>query len=207
MTYDPKQVVFLDCETSGLDPNRHQVWEVGLIVDGVEFRNMLSIIETRADLIALNIGGYHERHPHGRNYAKTNPGAWPSSLGPKTAPTVAKAVAQLTHGRHLVGAVPNFDAAFLTKLLTEHGYLPSWHYHLIDVEALMVGRLSLHANRMEWTNAGDEIPLPWKSRELATAVGVDSDAPEFAQHTALGDARWAKACFEAVMGQPQEVQP
>lgn len=201
MSYDPRQVVFCDVETSGLDPERHEVWEVALIVDGAEYVKLLRIDETKADLIALNIGGYHERHPYGRSYTK------PASPRPPVAKrdSVARTIANLTHGRHIVGAVPSFDAAFLTPLLAAEGFLPSWHYHLVDVEALMVGHLM---GTREARESADDWPvppvgLPWKSKELSRAVGVDPDQPEFAQHTALGDARWAKACFEAVIGKPE----
>lgn len=192
MGYDPTKVIFCDTETSGLDPERHEIWEVALIDEKSEERYLLGIDETKADLIALNIGGYHERHPHGR-----------SSEGVKGvddlmgASGVAKAVARDTHGRHIVGAVPDFDARFLTKLLTAHGRLPSWHYHLIDVEALMVGRI-MGTNLVQDNDI--QITLPWSSRDLSRLVGVDID--QFEAHTALGDARWAKACFEAVMGGP-----
>ena len=39
---------------------------------------------------------------------------------------------------------------------------------------------------------------PWDSDALSRAVGVNPD--DFDRHTALGDARWAKAMYEAVMG-------
>lgn len=45
-------------------------------------------------------------------------------------------------------------------------------------------------------------PLPWDSRALSLYVGVNPDDFKPA-HSALTDARWAKACFEAVMGRAQ----
>lgn len=51
----------------------------------------------------------------------------------------------------------------------------------------------------------DEFPLHGEGVEglaeimsSGRAVGVDPD--RFEKHTAIGDARWAKACYEAVMG-------
>ncbi len=38
---------------------------------------------------------------------------------------------------------------------------------------------------------------PWDSNKLSLAVGVDPD--DFDRHTALGDARWAKAIYERVI--------
>lgn len=44
----------------------------------------------------------------------------------------------------------------------------------------------------------DNARPPWKSDALSRAVGVDPE--QFDRHTALGDAYWAKAIYEAVMG-------
>ena len=48
-------------------------------------------------------------------------------------------VERITRGAHLVGAVPTFDAEVLGARMRANGICPSWHYHLIDVEALAVG--------------------------------------------------------------------
>ena len=96
---------------------------------------------------------------------------------------IASQVALLTAGKHLVGAVPSFDAAFLSAFLIASGQREAWHYHLIDVETLIAGRLRLEP--------------PFDSDALSRAVGVEPT--DFARHTALGDARWAKTLYEAVM--------
>src|ERR1044072_8772900 len=66
------KLIFLDCETTGLDLEQHQVWEVGAIVrdldshepeHDIEFHWFLYVNLQKADLIALNIGKYFERHP------------------------------------------------------------------------------------------------------------------------------------------------
>jgi hypothetical protein len=119
----------------------------------------------------------------------------------------------MTHGLHLAGAVVSFDAERLWKLLRANGECPMWHYHLIEVEALAAGWVA--AQCIGQANDGKSrgtIPVsvdgkiidningrpPWKSDSLSRAVGVEPD--DFDRHTALGDARWAKAIYEAVMG-------
>lgn len=69
----------------------------------------------------------------------------------------------MTHGAHLVGAAPNFDAEVLAALLRDNGLTPSFHYHLIDVEALAVGWLCA------WDRADGEpgIRPPWRSDDLS----------------------------------------
>lgn len=96
----------------------------------------------------------------------------------------------MTHGAHIVGAVPNFDTEVLEALLRENGLTPAWHYHLIDVENLAVGYLNGRGH-------GAFRP-PWDSDEISTALGLDP-IPDAERHTALGDARWAMRIYDAVL--------
>lgn len=171
------EVVFVDTETTGLDPDRHEIWEVGLIVDDTEYEWFLPVDLSKADPMALNIGRFHERWV---NPLGADDPYWASDT--KRAEFAAEFVT-LTNGKHLAGAVVSFDEERLRKLLRVNGQAPMWHYHLIDVEALAAGYL--HG-----------ASLPWDSEKLSQAVGVDPTL--FDRHTALGDARWAKAIYEAV---------
>jgi hypothetical protein len=117
----------------------------------------------------------------------------------------AQSLMRLTAGAHLVGAVPSFDAAFLSRLLRANGCCPAWHYHLVDVEALAAGYIAGRADNVEVgppsVPAEEGVDLcrpPWYSNDLSRAVGVDPD--RYDRHTALGDARWAMAIYDAVMG-------
>lgn len=167
-------VAFVDTETTGLDPDRHEIWEVGLIVDDIEYEWFLPVDLGFADAGALAIGRFHERYDY---EAVTHPGAF------------AEEFARLTRGRHLVGAVVSFDEERLRKLLRANGACPEWHYHLIDVEALAVGYL--HGKGTDYATT-----LPWDSAMLSRWVGVDPDI--YDKHTALGDAQWAKDIYETV---------
>lgn len=205
-------VCFVDTETTGLDPDRHEIWEVGLIVpDGLtvchpdgpdtlepaEYHWYLPVDLAKADVVALNIGRFHNRHPDGHSYEPT-----PEAFVPTDPRLFAEQFARLTWGKHLAGAVVSFDAERLAKLLRANGQCPGWHYHLIDVEALAVGYLAgrehVHA-RDSHTPRETPVQPPWKSDELTAALGITVD--DMDKHTALGDARWAKAIYEAVMGQ------
>lgn len=196
---EPSKLAFVDTETTGLDPDRHQIWEVALIVDDQEFRWFLPVDLGRAEPVALTIGGYHERHPQrfGSDEAISDTDfAYPSQFAPD--------FAALTRGCHLVGAVISFDEERLRKLLRSNGACPEWHYHLIDVEALAVGYLAGVSDalvRYGRASAPDGVQaapvgLPWKSEDVSRLLGVDPE--QFNKHTALGDARWAKAIYEAV---------
>jgi hypothetical protein len=145
--------------------------------------------------MSLKIGRFYERHPD------ATPGA---DTGIITHPEVhvLRKVEKLTRGAHLVGAVPNFDAEVLSARMRANGICPSWHYHLIDIEALAVGYLNgLHARgrggRADAVANGDVPVPPWKSDDLAAALGVTVSDED--RHTALGDARWAMHVYDAVM--------
>jgi hypothetical protein len=58
---DTSNVVFLDTETTGLDPDRNEIWDLAFIRDGKEYEYKFSPDLTRADPIALKIGHFYER--------------------------------------------------------------------------------------------------------------------------------------------------
>ena len=192
------KLCFIDTETTSLRPDR-RAWEVGLIVRRVAApdHEVQLLIRSEdldlgnADVMSLKIGRFYERHPRGRGDGQIPEGARLVS----EAGAMAE-VEFLTRGAHLVGAVPNFDADVLGQRMRANGICPSWHYHLIDVEALAVGYL--HALGTAPDGNDPDIPLPWRSDDLSAALGVkvaDED-----RHTALGDAKWARAIYDTVTG-------
>lgn len=193
MTYDPTKLIFTDCETTGLDPRRHDAWEIAIISWNADSQiweettwNLWPPALQEADTVALSINHFYERSAAikiGRGWDSPN--------------YAAEELVQITAGKHLVGACPWFDARFYEKLLYAYGYTPGWHYHLIDVEALTIGYLAGQAEFL-----GDDpiiLPLPWKSDWLAQSLNVQRPT-EKERHTAIGDAREVKQTFERIMG-------
>ena len=207
----------VDTETTSLRPDR-RAWDVALIRrDDEGERRVQFFIELNdidlpdADPFSLDVGKFWERHPEavkvraGESLVRDDDdGVWSvwSGLGDRTlfdvpsgsvvgAVTAAHIVAAVTHGAHLIGAVPNFDAEVLAALLRDNGLTPTWHYHLVDVEALAVGWLCAWDGR-------SGIP-PWRSDDISTALGVPPPAKD-TRHTALGDAAWALAIYDHITG-------
>jgi hypothetical protein len=188
---------FIDTETTGVHPGR-QVWEVAMIRrEGgrqQECDFFVDVDLSAADPFGLKVGGFYDRHPAGRWLSNQGGGSIVFPRGRDSGQhvdreTAAYVVARFTHGAHLVGAVPNFDAETLALLLREHGLTPAWHYHLVDVEALAVGALA----------AGGQPPtLPWKSDDLSKMLGVEPPSDD-ERHTAMGDAQWAMRLYDAIM--------
>lgn len=170
--------VFIDTETLGLDPRIHRVWEVAAIVDGTEHLWYPALpYDAEVDPVAAQISGFHERYAE----VVTTP-----------VPVFLDTFIELTAGRHLCGAVVSFDEERLRRLAWQWNRTPKWHYHLIDVEALAVGWLRCAA---PW----ETFDLPWSSDDLTKMLGLEPPSDED-RHTALGDARWAKAIYERIMG-------
>jgi oligoribonuclease (3'-5' exoribonuclease) len=176
-------IAFVDTEATSLDADTGEIWEVGLIVRDrydheTEHRWLLPVTLKHADPISLGIGRFHERHPQGNTHVRLEHERM-ADLWDFT-----REFARLTDGAHLAGNVVSFDEERLRKLLRANGRMPSWHYHLVDVEALAAGKLGLAP--------------PWDSRKLSEAIGVEPPSDE-ERHTALGDAAWAANIYDAVM--------
>lgn len=173
------RLVFMDTETTGLSLD-DDIWEFAAIIrepgkDDVEIQAFVSHDTAKAAQLPPSfLADYTARYDDDL------------AMSPFPLTTL---VYDLTKDRaHIVGAVPNFDTERLSRLMTLHGFTPGWHYHLIDVENLAVGYLAA---------GGQDVPLPWDSDALSAALGVT--APADARHTALGDARWARDLYDAVM--------
>ena len=207
----------VDCETTSLRPDR-RAWDIALIRrDDEGERRVQFFIEfnaldlPNADPFSLNVGKFWDRHPQavslraGGSVLCEDDQFWSGWFDDKIvdvpagsvvdAATAANIVAAVTHGAHLVSAVPNFDAEVLAALLRDNGLTPTWHYHLIDVEALAVGWVCA----WDRGDGGPGIRPPWRSDDLSSALGVPLPAPD-KRHTALGDAEWALAMYDHITG-------
>ena len=204
-------LAFIDTETSGLDIERHQVWELALIIEGHddpgsngEWVWQFPIDLPAAEPRALEINGWYTRArqwPY--NPAEPYSQSWriTGKVGRASAPnetftdkpwtqsyweTMVR-VHQLTRGAHMVGMMTHFDTARIERMLKKVDMLPAWSYHLIDVESMMLGDLEF----------GSTDPIPWKSDVLAATYGFDMT--QYERHTALGDARLARDIFKRIL--------
>lgn len=185
-------VAFIDTETLGLDADLQPIWEIAIIRGCEEIVQQVQVTPRQIELAhpkALEISGFEERYHVDR------------AIHPAEA---AKRVSRWLSGCHLVSAVVSFDEERLRRLCWKFHQPVTWHYHIVDVEALAVGYLAGTAMTRATDAYEDLFDIarpPWDSTELSKAVGVDPTDPAFTpKHTALTDARWAKAIYLAVMG-------
>lgn len=188
-----RKLVFLDIEATSLDIFVARPWEIAMIErwpNGAERRTwiMISNVDTsRASERSLEVGRFAERHrPDGRS-------RWLSEE------MAALWVARRLCEDHVLGRpmvvgsnVAGYDLPVLAAMLGRHGFVPEWYHHPVDL--------------VTWTQAR-EAQSPFGtvslrrdgSYDLSSLAGVPSPAVEVA-HTAMGDAMWARAWWDAVKG-------
>lgn len=174
-------VVFVDTETTGVDPDRHNVWEIALVGDfgsRLYVRSSDMVDLEYADPTALRINGFYDRI--------VIPGAGDRIKLPNDR-TMALEIARLTAGKHLAGIVPGFDATFIAKFLLGSGIAPAWHYQTIDVEVMAAGVLGLEPPY------DTEQVVRLLNHPALTALAGEG------KHTAMGDARFAAGMYNAAL--------
>lgn len=191
---------FTDCETPHLEWRGRSPWEVGIVSrhpDGVRAEHVWQIRPdmTTADPESLHFGRYEERFvvPEGYDAAYIDSRGIPY---PRLRSEAAAAIAHALDGAVIIGSNAQFDANWIAELLHRHDIKPAWHYRPLCVATLAAGYLS--ATDPEWV-AEQTAKGPISSYALSRRLGVEPPAKGVA-HTALGDARWHEALYDAVTG-------
>lgn len=170
-------LAFIDLETTGLDPEKHEIIEIGIIIarqkerDGrgplvekveeFEVKIKPEHIET-ADAEALRICGYNEAD-------------WLFAVDLKQA---MEKLAEKTKDAIMVGHNVAFDWVFLEKAFEKTDIEPQLHYHKIDTISLALGKLYDNKDAQKFS-----------LRALCELLGIKNEKA----HTALSDIR---ATFE-----------
>ncbi|ORA23427.1 hypothetical protein [Mycobacterium aquaticum] len=184
-------IVFMDTETLGLDLDS-PIWEFAAVRrDGETGREYPLHLFVEHDpqpwldtLPAEFAQDYAARYDHDR------------AVGINAA---AGMITMFLEGRPtIIGAVPDFDTARIRhQMLRPNGIQDPWHYHLIDIENVIVGWARGIATPT-WPEFWPMTMLPpYSSDELSAAVGVNPE--DFDRHTAMGDVEWVRAQWDAVM--------
>lgn len=186
-------VAYVDTETGGLDP-RHRPWEIGIILtwggDSLspehERRYLIHVADfdpSTADPKALDMNGFHHRHPQG---AKADASLVATHMSNRaedyyylTEEHAAAVVADILDGCVIIACNAGFDVyGQLAPMLARHGHLPTWHYNPVDVTAYAAGVLG-------WPPS-----TQLSSRSVADALGVFRDMST--AHSAMADCEYAR---------------
>lgn len=193
-------IAIIDAETTGLDPDRHEAWEWGLILRDpsappherdVEYLWQVRPDLTTADPLALSKGDYYRR----ARLNHTEPGAAWLVGGPDTAKVdsagdLARVLAPLLDGAVVVGCNPAFDRDFLRPFLRRHGQAYTCHYRPVCVTTMGAGYL--------YGQGHSPGSVPWSSDRIASLLGIDPG--DYDRHTALDDCRFARDQWDAITG-------
>lgn len=178
-----RDIIVVDVETTGLDPERHTVvevawynlttWEHGCFVPPHNPSKVLA----DAEIKALQVNRYLDRLA---DEEQDRDGSQ------------ALALAEQLHGNTLAGSNPAFDAAFLRSMFEGYEdtetFVPAWHHRLLDLSAYAAGVLGI-----------PPAELPGLST-VCDLLGVDNVAP----HTAAGDCAATAACFRTLIAMAQD---
>ena len=214
------KICFVDTETTSLEEDRGEVWEIAAIVrqpGQVDAEHLWEMRPTLAgaDPMSLKVGRYYERrildsHAPGEAAELISPMLTeqrreePKLMG---AALVALKLAELLNGAVVVGSNPGFDGRFLKPFLASHNECWTAHYHPVDIQSMAAGWLYGKAATLaeqkipgpDWRAAAAETAsLPWRSGMLYRALNVDPD--RFGRHTALGDAKLVRDVYDAITG-------
>jgi DNA polymerase III epsilon subunit-like protein len=171
---------FLDCEFGGLDPERHDITEVAVIVTDDRLAELASAewkVAARADRIsaeAAQISGY--------DAAK-----W--SGAPHVRQVLNELAAILPAGKTVVPAGQNvrMDVVFLERAYKNCSIPWPFDYHVIDLATLFYA----------WSLvAGEPVPALSLRQAAATAGLIDGAVP----HRAMADARLTLDTFRHYIG-------
>jgi DNA polymerase III epsilon subunit-like protein len=171
---------FLDCEFGGLDPERHDITEVAVIVTDDRLAELASAewkVAARADRIsaeAAEISGY-------------DAAAWNGA--PHVRQVLTEVVALLPPGKTVVPAGQNvrMDVIFLERAYKNCNIAWPFDYHIIDLATLFYA----------WSLvAGEPVPALSLRQAAATAGLIDGAVP----HRAMADARLTLETFRHYIG-------
>ena len=161
-------LAFIDCETTGLNPSRHELIEIAVLRVDAHTLDVVGEIELRiapqrvedAEPDAMAVNGY-------------SPEAWSSAVSLDDA---LRLVGPLLEGATLAGQNVAFDRKFLDAAWTQTGVTPpTLDYHVLDTVSLAWPLLS--AGLIEGLSLN----------KVCAHLGIARPSP----HRAIGDARVA----------------
>jgi hypothetical protein len=199
----PRDVVFLDSETNGLDPRVHEAWEVAAwnLTTGHRCEFFVNIGDVaafmgRSEPKALRVGRFLDRYPLDDAPTREDTRAALDGLcdvldggrevnlrDPRPAPVI-------------LGSKPTFDMDFVGNLMRTYNYPPGvvaklWHHHPIDLGSYAAGVL------------GRELGTESLSAEaVARMCGVEPGG-----HSAGGDVTSGGACYLLLRQAARNIRP
>ena len=167
-------IIFLDTETTGLDPTVHGVIEVAWSVDGGPISTLVfphSHLIPTADVRALEVNNYYDRG---------------LGLLPVATDDEVLDFFNVLKGNTICGANIVFDANFLTAYYKISQAQAPWNYRMLDIEAFAAGVLC---------QSGQKMMGLWTIGQFLLEIGYEIPEP---RHTAESDVACLIACYQSL---------
>lgn len=188
------KIVSLDLETTGLELDKHEVWEIGIVPldsgkDQIHYQFQPIDLEN-AEPPALQVGQFYDRFDwigdprvardmlvdavvKDEDEGTEKPSAHKALTG---AAEACWNIAQQLEGATLMGLnVGSFDAPFLAKLMRKYGHAPTWNHRYLELGSFAAGA---------WASK-----VPLSGRAIADRLEKHGVANR-GLHNAYNDAMW-----------------
>lgn len=190
------QAVFLDIETTGLDPKIHSAIDIAFCIVDVSENRILSSYQS---LIKIDKDQWDRSDPRSISF---NGYTWEDTLRGKPLHIIKQDIIQLltryNFSRHksvFICQNPAFDRAFFTQIIdiyTQESL--SWPYHWLDLAsmywAFLIKDYQSHEMLLPET-------LSLSKNDIASHYGLP---PEKEPHKAMQGVEHLMVCYEAVLG-------
>lgn len=187
-------IVFLDLETLGTDPQKDAIVEIGLVqvAENHGTKQKWWIRPTDEELAAADPGALRINNFYARAVIEDGDQARTDYVFPNHRVYLASKLAAITNKCILAGINVQFDYAFLSHWMHKYGNPPAWDYHILDVPTYAAGIINTHHMYKQ-----DQGPLrpPFRAGTISDILNVKRPSEE---HTALGDAEWSYNIWRAV---------
>jgi DNA polymerase III alpha subunit (gram-positive type) len=164
INFRDRKLIFIDLETTGLDPTDHEIVEAACIV--VDGKNFSELGRYKAKVRPL----YPEKmNSEVRKLIGYSEDSWSNAEDLKV---VLNKVNSLSQGAMLVGWNITFDWAFLEIAFIRHGIKSSFDYHRIDVMSIAYAKLFQDSNL---DGLGLRKVAPFLGIAISDAHGAEKD--------------------------------
>ncbi len=177
------KLAFIDTETTGLEPEKHELIEIGLILAEQSLSPEKKIVLNMTEEWEVKIKPLHleSADPESLIISHYNESDWANAVD---LPEALLELSKKTEGAIMVGHNVAFDFAFLQKAFVETKVENKMHYHKLDTISIAFAKLY-----------GQEEVEKFSLRALCEYLGVENKNA----HTALSDARATFLVFEKLM--------
>ena len=178
------KLAFIDLETTGLDPEKHEIIEIGLVLaeQSVTPDGKISLKVTDEFEVKVKPEHIGNANPEGLKICHYSEEGWASAADLKKSLEI---LSEKTVGAIMVGHNVAFDYAFLENSFSRTGVENKMHYHKLDTISIAFAKLYGHQDV-------EKLSL----RALCEYLKIENKKA----HTALSDARATYEIFEKLLG-------